>query len=1268
MSTRLLRSTTRQANAPDNIGTQPVPSTRSDGQNVRVIVPATPGSPISRNEVATIEEVPTGDDVMPTEGVITRSYAEVAKGSVPASPVEDSLPIFDKKSGVQVSSSKSVEEMDGIRVSAVMDDSDGIRVAAVDNFHTQGNENDVSSAEFVDISSENDNGQGPWTVVQPRRSKSLDHLRRKGTRKEFPKYVPNKENRNSEHKNATSKKEPTEKVFGKVSEQIPVRNNSASPVPGRSFAAILKGKFADRNEEVKDSELDVEAQRVALENWNAVRDSNSRLNESVRSESPGSEQNKKHRKRANGSHRRKVESIEDSGSDLPGKHSRKPKKGGKNENIIEAIKPMSHRYLKQIKNAVDGRARSPDVDRKSRLSTQPADQLPKTSALAKILKWGSRKSKKNQKGRAKKRKESSPDSDTGSSDEDSDSSGSSSTSSSDDESEPSSPSSPSSSSNSDSESSESSSSSSESSFSDWDSESYRRSRRRKHARKKHSRSARRQHKKQIAKERRSHRIIKPIPPQEYGGEEDIEKYHRFVLEGTQFCREGRIPKDEQVFLISHYLSGKAHSFFTLKVARNHRKWTLQRFFEELFNFCFPINYRSQQREKIKRCYQNDRPVAEYVYELENLMNLVGAMGKRDKVIKLWDGFNKPMRYELHRAKLSKEVHTWKQIVSEAELIELADLDNELGICTKNKPQANKPNPNKNTNSFNNEQKPKNSFQKNGKWRNKSSNFQSQGSGQASSSSQPFSGKSNQKSNYSNHDNCSNKKTFDGKKTPRLSDAKRAQYDAEGRCYKCGQTRHFSRNCPTNNVVKSGGSGNGPPGLAARGMHFPETQDTALEELNETTETGVELVLNMMSFDSFTSDLAETPTFEFLSDSGSPFEDLTNDLFTIAEDEVEDDDDDDYPMPPLIAVSDSEGDDDDLYQNWEDWDDEESVNDSETHVDEDDNHHDHFSDHDDDDDLGPAGMAVSSAVSSSDTENEADDERSSRDEDFEGLPELQEVSDSDSEDDESDSDSVSDFVLDDPSEVMEGENEVNVESFGPFIPMNEEYLAQLNEDLEREQKAAERNRARKLKRTQWIIQRQGEVFSSIVADQLESSQPYPGDPEVLPLWSERFSVSQTSVSSHVLKRYGVEIEVIDHLRHIHRTHFIPTIKLSNFRPGDMWNEVCASVSGEGFPRFKDLEYARIGNRLGYEASCKLARHVPFIPDTPRQEYSSRDNYTVSVDPRDHTHYIIDDIEREFSVRIPTTLLLNPEFNLPAWYRKRLETAERHLLQRLKGPIE
>ncbi|KIK56787.1 hypothetical protein GYMLUDRAFT_117793, partial [Collybiopsis luxurians FD-317 M1] len=70
-------------------------------------------------------------------------------------------------------------------------------------------------------------------------------------------------------------------------------------------------------------------------------------------------------------------------------------------------------------------------------------------------------------------------------------------------------------------------------------------------------------------------------------------------------------------------------------------------------------------------FQNHHSVSEYVYELENLYNLVGAVGKHDKVIKLWDGFTPKMCYELHRAKLNKEVSSWKQIVREAKLIEMA---------------------------------------------------------------------------------------------------------------------------------------------------------------------------------------------------------------------------------------------------------------------------------------------------------------------------------------------------------------------------------------------------------------------------------------------------------------------------------------------------------------------------------------------------------------------------------------------------------------------
>ncbi|KAJ3876668.1 hypothetical protein F5051DRAFT_410819, partial [Lentinula edodes] len=73
------------------------------------------------------------------------------------------------------------------------------------------------------------------------------------------------------------------------------------------------------------------------------------------------------------------------------------------------------------------------------------------------------------------------------------------------------------------------------------------------------------------------------------------------------------------------------------------------------------------------------------------------------------------------------------------------------------------------------------------------------------------------------------------KTPKLSDAKRAEYDSEGRCYKCSQPGHFSRNCPQNNIVRSGSSG--PPGISARAMQFPLRDENSemLAQLAEITE-------------------------------------------------------------------------------------------------------------------------------------------------------------------------------------------------------------------------------------------------------------------------------------------------------------------------------------------------------------------------------------------------------------------------------------------------
>jgi hypothetical protein len=64
-------------------------------------------------------------------------------------------------------------------------------------------------------------------------------------------------------------------------------------------------------------------------------------------------------------------------------------------------------------------------------------------------------------------------------------------------------------------------------------------------------------------------------------------------------------------------------------------WGLKQFFEELFNYCFPINYRMKQREQLHRCFQNARTVSEFIYELEEIINMIGLIDEREKIVWLW---------------------------------------------------------------------------------------------------------------------------------------------------------------------------------------------------------------------------------------------------------------------------------------------------------------------------------------------------------------------------------------------------------------------------------------------------------------------------------------------------------------------------------------------------------------------------------------------------------------------------------------------------------
>ena len=166
--------------------------------------------------------------------------------------------------------------------------------------------------------------------------------------------------------------------------------------------------------------------------------------------------------------------------------------------------------------------------------------------------------------------------------------------------------------------------------------------------------------------------IKPIPPLEYDGKSDARSYHRFVRESEAYLRDGKVRGRRKVFLLSYYLTDKAYDFYTQKVANDEENWPLRKFYDELFNYCFPVDFRMQMRRALACCHQNELSVTEYTHELQELFNMIGDVPDRDKVLKFWNGSRTVIQKGLWRDNLNPEISTWDQVVSQAEVIEIAE--------------------------------------------------------------------------------------------------------------------------------------------------------------------------------------------------------------------------------------------------------------------------------------------------------------------------------------------------------------------------------------------------------------------------------------------------------------------------------------------------------------------------------------------------------------------------------------------------------------------
>ena len=352
-------------------------------------------------------------------------------------------------------------------------------------------------------------------------------------------------------------------------------------------------------------------------------------------------------------------------------------------------------------------------------------------------------------------------------------------------------------------------------------------------------------------------LIKPIPPKDYDGRAEPRAYYRFVHESEAYLRDGKVRGRRQVFLLSYYLTGKAYDFYTQRVSSNEDEWTLRQFYDEMFNFCFPIDYRMRLRKDLARCHQNEKSVSEYTHELYELFNMIGDIPERDRVLKFWNGARPTIQKGLWRDNLNPETSSWDLVVAQAEIIEISEnvaerRDRRNGSSSqaggpsstpKTSQSGNKgPSTSSAARSVSYDTRANTHQRSNNRFRERSTN-QHRNHTETSSHQRSRDGPNHNRGSQSQRGRSQTPRSqhSDARSTPRLSEKEKADRLAAGQCFVCGETGHFSRDCPTKRTVKA--SGSKQPGATAFNIE-PVVDDHESDDFVEVLDS---LPLGAMAF-------------------------------------------------------------------------------------------------------------------------------------------------------------------------------------------------------------------------------------------------------------------------------------------------------------------------------------------------------------------------------------------------------------------------------------
>ncbi|KAF8597421.1 hypothetical protein BDV93DRAFT_406550, partial [Ceratobasidium sp. AG-I] len=105
----------------------------------------------------------------------------------------------------------------------------------------------------------------------------------------------------------------------------------------------------------------------------------------------------------------------------------------------------------------------------------------------------------------------------------------------------------------------------------------------------------------------------------------------------------RVSDREAVQHIKGFLKGRAAVFYMNHVAPEISKYTLTKLFQDVFEYCFPLDVKAHLRKKFQGMVQTDRGFKDCVWEMKKLQRQLTDISDKQVALRMWDGAHRYLR-------------------------------------------------------------------------------------------------------------------------------------------------------------------------------------------------------------------------------------------------------------------------------------------------------------------------------------------------------------------------------------------------------------------------------------------------------------------------------------------------------------------------------------------------------------------------------------------------------------------------------------------------